>query len=95
MPSDPHGVTVGGVPPRLTGGSKTASPPGGSASPSGVSFANLMTRDRWIEVGRILFAINSSRLRSVRDASGDKRLLLGLQYTDLHHTNQTVSHLYV
>lgn len=52
MPSDLHGITSGGVPPRLTG---TVSLPGEPASPSGVSFANLMTRERWIEVGRIVF----------------------------------------
>jgi len=52
---NPHGVNAGTVPPSLSEGSRTASPPGAPAGPSGASFANLMTRHRWIEVGRILF----------------------------------------
>ncbi len=53
MPSDPDGVIASGVSPGPTG-ARTASTPAAPIHPSGVSFANLLTRARWIEIARIL-----------------------------------------
>jgi Cd2+/Zn2+-exporting ATPase len=55
MPSDPRvSAPPGGAPPLSEPGA-TLSPPRLSRAPASVSFADLMVRDRWIEVGRILF----------------------------------------